>query len=274
MIKKASWLMKNLDKKNIKIIDASWYLPNSGRDAYKEYSKNHIKNAVFFDIDKISDKKTSLPHMLPPIKKFEMEVSKLGINRDDILIIYCKEGLTSSPRVWWTFVYFGHKKVFILDGGLNAWKLIGGQLTKINYKIKKSNYKCGLKKKKLIINYLSLKNNLNTKNNEIVLDARPEKRFLKIESEPRKNIGKGNIPGSINYPIIYFDKKGFLKSKMEIRKILKNITNKNKKIICSCGSGVAACNIALSLEYIGHHNWAVYDGSWTEWYLKESIQFL
>ena len=87
--------MKNLNKKNIKIIDASWYLPNSGRDAHKEYSKNHIKNAVFFDIDKISDKKTSLPHMLPPIKKFEMEVSKLGINRDDILIIYCKEGLTS-----------------------------------------------------------------------------------------------------------------------------------------------------------------------------------
>ena len=129
MIKKASWLKKNLHKKNIKIIDASWYLPNVNRDAYKEYKNGHIENALFFDIDRICDKKTHLPHMLPSAKKFEKEISKLGINKKDIIIIYCKEGILSSPRVWWSFYLYGHKEVYVLDGGLKAWKLAGGKLT-------------------------------------------------------------------------------------------------------------------------------------------------
>ena len=111
MIKKASWLIKNINKKNVKIIDASWYLPNSGRNAYKEYTRQHIKKAVFFDIDKISNEKTALPHMIPSKKKFEKEVSNLGVSKKDIIIIYCKEGILSSPRVWWTFFLFGQKNV-------------------------------------------------------------------------------------------------------------------------------------------------------------------
>ena len=105
--------------------------------------------------------------------------------------------------------------------------------------------------------------------NLTVIDARPELRFLKIELEPRKNIGKGNIPGSVNLPSTLFDCNGFLRTKTEIKKILFKHKKKNKRIVCSCGSGVAACNIALALTYIGNKNWTVYDGSWTEWYLNK-----
>ena len=268
MIKKASWLKKNLYKKNIKIIDASWYLPNVNRTAYKAYKNGHIENALFFDIDRICDKNTHLPHMLPSAKKFEKEISKLGINKKDIIIIYCKEGILSSPRVWWSFYLYGHKEVYILDGGLKAWKLAGGKLTTKKTIIEITNYKCNVIKDK-ITDYYKLNIFLKQDNpNLTVIDARPELRFLKIEPEPRKNIGKGNIPKSINYPSTLFDIKGFLKTKTEIKKIFSKI-KKNKHIVCSCGSGVAACNVALSLNYIGKKNWSVYDGSWTEWYLNK-----
>ena len=274
MIKKASWLLKNLNKKNIKIIDASWYLPNTDRDSYKEYLKSHIKNAIFFDIDKICDKKTHLPHMLPTEREFEKEINKLGIKNNDTVIIYCKEGILSSPRVWWMFHFYGHKRVYILDGGLKSWKLVGGTLTKNKTKLKPSFYKCKLNKDKLIT-YRELASNLDKNtSNLLVIDARPNNRFLKIEDEPRKNIGKGNIPNSVSHPSTLFDYKGFLRTKTELKKILFNSINKNKRIICSCGSGVAACNIALALNYIGYKNWAVYDGSWTEWFLSQNGQSL
>ena len=115
MLIKNSWLKKNINQKNLKIIDASWYLPNAKRNAYKEFRNGHIKNAIFFDIEKICDNKSKLPHMLPRKKDFERKISKLGINNNDTLIIYCKTGILSSPRVWWTFSIFGHKKVYILD---------------------------------------------------------------------------------------------------------------------------------------------------------------
>ena len=270
MLVKSTWLKKKLNNKNVKIIDASWYLPNSKRDAYREFRNNHIKNAVFFNIDKICDDNNSLPHMLPSKRKFEIEVSKLGINNYDTLIIYCNTGVLSSPRVWWTFYLFGHKKVYVLDGGLKAWKISGGVLTNHNNKFIKSNYKCKNMKKNLVISYSNLTSILNDNNLQLtILDARPMLRFLKIEDEPRNNIGKGTIPNSVNYPQTLFDTNGFLKSKKKIREILKNPINKNDLIVCSCGSGIAACNIAFSLQYIGNQNWTLYDGSWTEWYLNK-----
>ena len=269
MLISASWLKKNLNRQDIKVVDASWYLPTSGRSALKEYKKSHIPKAVFFDIDKVSSRKTLLPHMLPSDSFFEKEVGNLGIRNSDTIIIYCKEGVTSSPRVWWTFLYFGHKKVFILNGGYNAWRQNGG---KQNFGIKKNKpkiYKCKKIRKNLVVDYdnLVIKNNVDY----LVLDARPKGRFLEKENEPRPNIGKGKIPGSKSFPFSNFDINGFLKTKSEIRNIIKSYSNKNKHYVCSCGSGVAACNIALSLHLIGLSNWTVYDGSWTQWYLKNNL---
>ena len=269
MFKTASWLKKNINNKNIKIIDASWYLPNSKRDNFKEYKFSCIPKAIFFDIDKICDKNTSLPHMVPSSRYFESEVSKLGISRENIIIVYCKEGLLSSPRVWWLFKYFGHKKIFVLNGGFKAWRLSNGRISKGRINLLKNNYKCSRLRDVYLINYNSLilkLKDISTK----VIDARPRERFLELEPEPRNNIGKGKIKNSINLPFNIFDINGYIRSKNSLRKILNEVIKSNKFLICSCGSGVSACVIGIALHSIGNKNWCIYDGSWTEFFLKST----
>ena len=80
------WLNKNLDK--VKILDASWHLPNSERNALEEYKLNHITNSVFFDIDKNSNQTASLPHMLPSKNEWENIVSHFGIDNSDHIVVY------------------------------------------------------------------------------------------------------------------------------------------------------------------------------------------
>ncbi len=270
MIVNASWLKRNIHNKNIKIIDASWYLPNSLRNSYKEYIYSHIPSAVFFDIDKICNKNTILPHMLPNKKLFETAVSKLGICARDTIIVYCKDGLKSSPRVWWTFKYFGHKNIFILDGGFRAWQLVHGEQKRTKKNNKMSNYKIHKIHKNLIISYKSLHNIFKDINKYIIIDGRPSKRFEGKEPEPRANIGKGTIPGSVNIPHDLLELKGFLKRRSDLKEIFKKIDFVDKQIICSCGSGINACNLAFALQSIGIINYTIYDGSWTEWYLRTS----
>ena len=116
-----NWVYKNLDKRKMVILDCSWHMPKEKRNAKKEYDKMHIKHAYFFDIDKISDIKLNLPHMLPSKKKFELKVRNFGINQNSLIVVYDVKGIFSSPRVWWMFKYFGHKNVFVLNGGLKKW---------------------------------------------------------------------------------------------------------------------------------------------------------
>ena len=115
------WLEKNINE--VKILDATWCLPNSSRNAEEEFKENHIKNSIFFDIDKNSKKNSSLPHMLPSNKEWGNIVSNLGINNSDHIIIYDNSDVFSSCRVWYTFIYFGHNTdlVSVLDGNFTKW---------------------------------------------------------------------------------------------------------------------------------------------------------
>ncbi|PPR27432.1 MAG: 3-mercaptopyruvate sulfurtransferase, partial [Alphaproteobacteria bacterium MarineAlpha9_Bin4] len=191
MLINAHWLKKNIKKSNLKILDCSWYLPNSKRNAKKEFINMRIPGAIFFDIDDICDKKSNFPHMLPSYKYFENKISDLGINTEDILVIYCKEGVLSSPRVWWMFKYFGHKEVFVLNGGLKAWMLANGMINYGPINIKKTKYKV----KRVNVNFNSTYEEImemkKYKERFNILDARPKNRFLELEEEPRENIGRG-----------------------------------------------------------------------------------
>ena len=268
MLINGHWLKKNINKKNIKILDASWYLPNLKRSAKQEFKKKRIPGSIFFDIDDICDNRSRFPHMLPSKRTFEDKISRLGISFNDTVIIYCNEGVMSSPRVWWMFKYFGHKKVFILDGGIKAWCIANGRLISSKPKSYRSSYKTGRINLEVnstfddIIYYRKKKQEL------YIVDARPKRRFLELEAEPRENVGKGKIEGSLNLEFSLLDRKGFLKRKSEVREIFKNILKKEYKVILTCGSGVSACSLAFSLNYIGRTKWSVYDGSWTEWYLR------
>ena len=259
-------LMTQIDKLSFKILDATFYLPDSGLNAEEEYKKKHIPGAVFFDINKVADPNNSLPHMIPQKDLFSKMMQNLGLNNEDEIVIYDNSSFLSSARAWFLFRYFGHDKVSIMQGGLENWKNSGGNISEENVVIKKGNYTAKDEKKDLVVNLDQMI--IATQNKEkIILDARSKQRFLGEAKEPRPNLPSGHIPNSKSLPSsVLINKKGYLKSKDDINKILDDINvNPNDKIIATCGSGVSACVISIALYCLGKKNVPIYDGSWTEW---------
>ena len=252
---------------NIKIIDCRWYLnePNKGR---LEYENSHIENAIYFDIEKLSNNSIDLPHMFPSIEQIQKFIKEKGININHEIIIYDQMGFFCSGRVWFIFKVFGFKKIRILNGGFSEWTK---HKLPISNKIKKtenSNFICSSFESKRIVNKKQLekiidKNDFNTK----IIDARPRDRFLGIENEPRPNLKKGKIKNSINIPFEVITDNMLIKNFDELKHLIFNQNKIKKKniIICYCGSGVTACNIIFVLTLLGIEEVKLYDGSWAEW---------
>ncbi len=259
-----NWLYKNINNKSLVILDCSWHMPIEKRSGGREFNKMHIKNAYFFDIDKISDLKTNLPHMLPSKRKFEEKIRRFDINKNSLIVVYDTKGIFSSPRVWWMFKYFGHKNVFVLNGGLKKWLKEKKPITNKKTYFKKGNFISKVSNKWLI----NKKEVLETihKKNSLTFDARDKNRFYGTVKEPRKGVRSGHIPKSKN---IFWGKlvssKGMLIPNNEISYLFNKFQMKNKKIITSCGTGVTACILSLSLLHGLKIHSSVYDGSWTEW---------
>ena len=259
--------LKNIyDKPNLKILDATFFLPDSVLDAEKEYKKKHIPNSVFFDINKVADPKNPLPHMIPSKEKFSTMMQNLGLNNQDEIIIYDNSPLLSSARAWFLFRYFGHENIFILNGGLKNWEKFGGEVTNKKTIISTGDFQSKTERKDLVVNLnqmISFSNN----NSKLILDARSYKRFTGEAKEPRPGLLSGHIPNSKSLPsseLITSD--GFLKSIEELEKIFSsNNINKSEEIIATCGSGVSACVITVALHCLGKNDVPIYDGSWTEW---------
>jgi len=259
-----NWVYKNLNNRRLVILDCSWHMPQEERNAKKEYEAMHIKNAYFFDIDKISDIKTNLPHMLPSQRKFEKKVRRFGINQNSLIAAYDVKGIFSSPRVWWMFKYFGHNNIFVLNGGLKKWLKEKKTVTNKKTYFKKGNFISRLSKEFLVTKNEVLES-INRKNS-LTLDARHKDRFNGKVKEPRKDLRSGHISGSKN---IFWgnliNRKGTLVSKKKINNLFNKFPIKNKKIITSCGSGITACILSLSLLHGPKIQTSVYDGSWAEW---------
>jgi thiosulfate/3-mercaptopyruvate sulfurtransferase len=259
-------LMSKLGNINLKIFDATFYLPDSGLVAEDEYKKKHIPNAIFFDINKIADPNNSLPHMIPSKDLFSKMMQNIGLNKDDEIIIYDNSPFLSSARAWFLFRYFGHDKISIMQGGIKNWKNYGGNITQGNVILEKGNYIASAERKELVVNLNEMILASQNKKN-VILDARSKKRFLGEALEPRPNLPSGHIPNSKSLPSSdLINKEGYLKSKDEINQIFSNINvNTNDKIIATCGSGVSACVISIALFCLGKTDTPIYDGSWTEW---------
>ena len=262
------WLNKNIEK--VKILDASWHLPNANRNSFEEYKTDHITNSIFFDIDKNSNQKTNLPHMLPSKEDWEIIVSGLGISNSDHIIVYDNSDVFSSCRVWYTFLYFGHdpKLISVLDGGFKKW---------INEKRPTSNKVISNEKSRyiaeentsLVINKDEVKKNIENKKFQLI-DARGEKRFLGLQAEPRKELKSGNIKGSINLPFQkLLEKDRTFKKKDELIEIFKTKeVSIEKEMAFTCGSGVTACILGLANSIISGKKPVIYDGSWAEYGLS------
>jgi len=262
------WLEKNIHK--VKILDASWHLPNTDRKADEEFKFNHIKNSIFFDIDKYSNKKTSLPHMLPSKKEWETIISKLGIDNSDHVVIYDNSEVFSSCRVWYSFLYFGHNPdlISVLDGNFRKWSNEKRPVSTEIVEIKKTKYKAS-ENKSLVINKKQIIENIVSQKFQLI-DARSEKRFLGLQPEPRKELKSGHIEGSKNVPfqLLINEDRTFKKSDELIKIFKMKEISIDKDMAFTCGSGVTACILGLANSIISDKKPVIYDGSWAEYGLN------
>ena len=262
------WLEKNINK--VKILDATWCLTNAGRNAKEEFKENHIKNSIFFDIDKNSKQNSSLPHMLPSNKEWESIVSNLGINNSDNIIIYDNSDVFSSCRVWYTFIYFGHNAdlVSVLDGNFTKWLKENRAISKEVIKISKTDYEAK-ENLSMVINKTQVKKNILDKKFQLI-DARSKERYLGLVPEPRQGLKRGHIEGAKNIPFqLLLNEDRTFKKKDELIKIFeKNEIDKDKDIAFTCGSGVTACILGLANSIISGKKPTIYDGSWSEYGLE------
>ncbi|MCC3860580.1 3-mercaptopyruvate sulfurtransferase [Pseudemcibacter aquimaris] len=260
-----SWLEENLCNENVRILDASWHLPNSDRNALAEFNEAHIPDALFFDIDEIADLDNSLPHMMPSNEKMSSRIRTLGIKETDHIIVYDNSDFSTAARCWFMFKNFGHDKVSILDGGLQKWLAEERPMDKDIVAYASSHYNA-TKDESRIRNIDDIKANIDS-GNEQVVDARAAGRFNGTAPEPRPESRSGHIPGSFNVPFnTLLNDNGTYKSPDDLKNAFVNAgVDLEKPIVTSCGSGVTACVLLFALHQIGHTQNALYDGSWTEW---------
>ncbi len=262
------WLNENLN--NVKILDASWHLPNINRNSFEEYKTDHIVNSIFFDIDKYSNQRTNLPHMLPSKDDWEIIISNLGIKNNDHVIVYDNSDVFSSCRVWYTFLYFGHdpELISVLNGNFKKWKREKLPTSKEIISFKKSIYKAR-EELSLVISKDQVNKNIVNKKFQLI-DARGNQRFLGLQPEPRKELKSGNIKGSINLPFQELIKEDrTFKKKDELIEVFK--TKKislEKEMAFTCGSGITACILGLANSIISDKKPIIYDGSWAEYGLN------
>jgi len=260
------WLADHLDDAGLRIVDASWYLPQMGRDGRSEFDAGHIPGAVFWDIDAIADTTTGLPHTVPGAAAFARHMAALGIGDDSAVVVYDGMGLFSAARPWWMLRHFGHDRVAVLDGGLPKWTeeiraLNTDAPTPATARFTPT------PRPGLLRDVAAMRANIGG-GGEQVLDARGAGRFRGAEPEPRPGCRAGHIPGSRNLP---FDKlldgaTGTLLPSAALRDLYQAAgVDLAAPITTTCGSGVTACALALGLARLGRDDVAIYDGSWSEW---------
>ena len=265
------WLAAHLKDPDLRILDASWYLPGSDRDAKAEYAAGHIPGARFFDIDDITDSRSSLPHMAPPPEKFISRMRAMGVGDGHQVVIYDGSGLFSAARVWWTFRLMGKTDVAVLDGGLPKWRAEGREIEDMP-PVLRDRHMTVSRQNHLVKDVTQVAHAAKLAEAEII-DARGAARFKGEAPEPRPGLRSGHIPGSKNVPYTtLLNADGTMKSAPDLRAVFEAAgVNLSRPAITSCGSGVTAAILSLALERIGHRNHALYDGSWAEWGMYDDL---
>jgi thiosulfate/3-mercaptopyruvate sulfurtransferase len=261
------WLAAHLNTPDVRIVDASWFFPTSGRDGRAEFEGQHIPGSVYFDINDIALQGTTLPHMVPDAATFAAKVSKLGLGDGLRIIVYDRSGgAMAAARVWWMFRLFGHEDASVLDGGMTKWLREGRPTSDLAITPRErlfTPYPAPAllrRKSDILANLAELA--------EQVVDARSALRFAGQGSEPWPHRKVGRIPGSLNLPwedLLDPDSRALLPADTLRARFQSAGVDLDRPISVTCGSGVSSCLLALALFQLGRPDIAVYDGSWAEW---------
>ncbi len=266
------WLGAHLKDPDLRVIDASWYLPAMERDPKAEYDSAHIPGARFFDIDEISDLRSDLPHMAPPVDKFMSRMRAMGIGDGHQVVVYDGAGIMSAARVWWLFRLMGKMDIAVLDGGLPKW-LTEGRPVEDMPPVIRDRHMTVHRQAHMIKDVTQVAAAAKLGDYQI-LDARSAGRFAGTEPEPREGLRGGHIPNSKNVPFgDLLGADGTMKDETALKAVFAAAgADLAKPVIASCGSGVTAAVLCLALEQIGHDRHAIYDGSWSEWGMYNDLR--
>ena len=247
---------------DLRIVDGSWHL--DGRDARADFESARIPGAVFFDLDAISDHTSDLPHMLPTAAGFAEAVGAIGIAEMDTIVVYDTLGLFSAARVWWTFRVMGAHRVFVLDGGLPAWRHEGRPVeSRPRPEPPPATFRATFDGNAIADVPTVMAALIGDAQ---IVDARPAARFGGQTPEPRAGLRAGHMPGAINLPMkTVLDDTGRLKRGAALTETFQDAgVDIDRPIVTTCGSGVTAAVLSLALAELGSNS-RLYDGSWAEW---------
>jgi thiosulfate/3-mercaptopyruvate sulfurtransferase len=259
------WLAAHMRDPDLRILDASWHMPDTGRDAKAEYAQGHIPGARFFDIDDVADNRSDLPHMAPPIEKFMSRMRAMGVGDGHQVVVYDGAGLFSAARVWWLFKLMGQSDVAVLDGGLPKWKAEGRALEDLPPVVRDRHMT--VRRQAHLVKDVTQVSAASKLRDQEIIDARSAGRFRGEEPEPRPGMRSGHIPGSknVHYASLLNDDQT-MKSPEETRAIFEAAgVDLAKPAITTCGSGVTAAILSLAMARMGKDDHSLYDGSWSEW---------
>lgn len=262
----AAWLQERMRHADVAILDATYFLPETGRDAHAEFLERHIPGACFVGFETVSDPDSALANMAPPAGLFARRLAQLGVTPDRQVVIYDDSPLFSSARLWWLFRRFGLRRVAVLDGGLKAWTDAGGGLESGERPVADAAPFVPVPDMALVRDAAAMRANIESRAEQVV-DARSRPRFTGAEPEKRAGLRSGHIPGARNIPNgALFDSGGRFRSPEELRAIFRDAgVDLSKPVVTSCGSGVTAANLVMAAVLAGAPEPALYDGSWSEW---------
>ena len=255
------WLADRLGEPRLRIVDASWHMPASGRSGRDEYLAAHVPGAVFLDIDALSDHSDPAPHMLPSAAEFGSAMAALGIGQDDRIIVYDNSPLRTAARGWFMLRHFGASRVAILDGGFQKWTAEGRQTEPGEAQTEPTTFTA--EPRTVIVR----KDDILTGFDAPLLDARGRPRFEGSEPDPRPGVAAGHIPGARNLPFgELYNEDGTFKSPNELRSLFEQAgVDPARPFVASCGSGVTANSLIFVAHLLGNNQARLYDGSWGEW---------
>lgn len=255
------WLARHLGEADLTVVDSSWYMPASGRQAREEYLQAHIPGARFLDIDELSDRSNPAPHMLPGAAYFGAAMEKLGIGRGDRIVVYDNSPIRTAARGWFMLRHFGADRVAILDGGFQKWLAEGRPTESGQPEPRAAQFE------PLLRDEVVTKEKILLGNHEPLLDARGKPRFEGAEADPRAGVAPGHIPGARNLPFsALYNEDGTFRSANELRTLFAAAKmNPAAPFVASCGSGVTANSLIFAAHLLGNDGAKLYDGSWSEW---------
>lgn len=259
------WLAHQMGASDLRVVDASYHLPEAGRDAAAEYEAGHIPGAVFMDLADLVDATSPFDNTLPPAEKFASRMQGLGLGDGSRIVLYDDSAIKTSARSWYMLKLFGAHDVAVLDGGLAKWKAEGHALASGRESLRQRHFTTWSDPRRLR-SKADVLANLESGAEQLV-DARGAPRFTGEEAEVRPGVASGHIPGSRNVPYkALYNPDGTFKDRSALKAAFEAAgVDLSRPIVTTCGSGMTACALAFALHLIGKNDVALYDGSWSEW---------